>query len=115
MFLIPPDETAAAVTSALEAGYRLLDTAQGYRNEKGVGDAIARSDVPRDEIFTTKLVNGQHRRTGFMTPCVLSTVVSDRDSHLPSVTYSSYVSTWHTPVRITYENTPTEGNSTCAP
>jgi diketogulonate reductase-like aldo/keto reductase len=61
VFLIPPDETATAVTTALEAGYRLIDTAQGYRNEQGVGEAIARSDVPRDEIFiTTKLVNGQH-------------------------------------------------------
>ena len=61
VFLVPPDETATAVTTALEAGYRLIDTAQGYRNEQGVGQAIARSDVPRDEIFvTTKLVNGQH-------------------------------------------------------
>jgi len=61
VFLIPPDETATAVTTALGAGYRLIDTAQGYRNEQGVGEAIARSDVARDEIFiTTKLVNGQH-------------------------------------------------------
>lgn len=61
VFLVPPAETATAVTMALEAGYRLIDTAQGYRNEQGVGEAIARSDVPRDEIFiTTKLVNGQH-------------------------------------------------------
>jgi diketogulonate reductase-like aldo/keto reductase len=61
VFLIPPAETAEAVTTALGAGYRLIDTAQGYRNEEGVGQAIARSDVPRDEIFvTTKLINGQH-------------------------------------------------------
>ena len=61
VFLVPPDETATAVTTALEAGYRLIDTAQGYRNEQGVGKAITGSDVPRDEIFiTTKLVNGQH-------------------------------------------------------
>lgn len=61
VFLVPPAETAVAVNAALEAGYRLIDTAQGYRNEKGVGEAIARSGVPRDEIFiTTKLVNGQH-------------------------------------------------------
>jgi diketogulonate reductase-like aldo/keto reductase len=61
VFLVPPVETAAAVTTALEVGYRLIDTAQGYRNEQGVGEAIAPSDVPRDEVFiTTKLVNGQH-------------------------------------------------------
>jgi diketogulonate reductase-like aldo/keto reductase len=61
VFLIPPAETAAATTTALDAGYRLIDTAQGYRNEQGVGEAIARSAVPRDQVFiTTKLVNGQH-------------------------------------------------------
>jgi diketogulonate reductase-like aldo/keto reductase len=61
VFLIPPAETAAAVTEAVEAGYRLIDTAQRYQNEQGVGQAIARSGVPREEIFiTTKLVNGRH-------------------------------------------------------
>jgi diketogulonate reductase-like aldo/keto reductase len=61
VFLIQPSETAAAVTTALEAGYRHIDTAQGYRNEKGVGEAVARSGLRRDEIFiTTKLANGQH-------------------------------------------------------
>jgi diketogulonate reductase-like aldo/keto reductase len=61
VFLVPPHETATSVTAALDAGYRLIDTAQGYRNERGVGEAIARSGVPREEIFvTTKLVNGRH-------------------------------------------------------
>jgi diketogulonate reductase-like aldo/keto reductase len=47
-----------AVTWALEQGYRLIDTAAIYRNERGVGEAIAISEVPRDEIFvTTKLWN----------------------------------------------------------
>lgn len=45
-----------AVLAALKAGYRLIDTAQGYMNEKAVGDAIKESGVPREEIFiTTKL------------------------------------------------------------
>lgn len=61
VFLIPPKDTAEAVTEALEAGYRHIDTAQGYRNEQGVGEALAYSGLPRDEVFiTTKLVNGQH-------------------------------------------------------
>lgn len=61
VFLVPPDETAAAVATALDAGYRLIDTAQGYQNEQGVGEAVARSEVPREEIFiTTKLANSQH-------------------------------------------------------
>lgn len=61
VFLIHPKDTAEAVTKALEAGYRHIDTAQGYRNERGVGEALANSDLSRDEVFiTTKLVNGQH-------------------------------------------------------
>jgi 2,5-diketo-D-gluconate reductase A len=60
VFLVPPEETKQAVTEALKAGYRLIDTAQGYRNEEGVGAAIAESDVPRDELFiTTKLTNSE--------------------------------------------------------
>jgi 2,5-diketo-D-gluconate reductase A len=61
VFLVPPDETAAATSHAFELGYRHIDTAQMYRNEAGVGEAIARSDLSRDEIFiTTKLNNGNH-------------------------------------------------------
>jgi 2,5-diketo-D-gluconate reductase A len=61
VFLVPPEETKQAVAEALKAGYRLIDTAQGYRNEEGVGAAIAESDVPRHELFiTTKLTNSEH-------------------------------------------------------
>ena len=61
VFLVPPEETQQAVTEALKTGYRLIDTAQGYRNEEGVGAAIAESDVPLDELFiTTKLTNSEH-------------------------------------------------------
>lgn len=49
-------ETEASVLAALEAGYRLIDTAASYGNEAAVGRAIAKSGVPRDELFiTTKL------------------------------------------------------------
>ena len=62
VFKVPPAETAATVTQALEVGYRHLDTAQMYGNEQGVGEAIAASGIPRDELFvTTKLNNGFHR------------------------------------------------------
>ena len=43
--LIPPEETEKAVSEALSAGYRLIDTAQGYRNEAGVGAAIASAGI----------------------------------------------------------------------
>ncbi|MDN5892885.1 MAG: aldo/keto reductase [Nocardioides sp.] len=61
VFLVPPEDTAATVTSALEIGYRHLDTAQMYGNEEGVGAAIATSGIARDELFvTTKLNNSNH-------------------------------------------------------
>jgi 2,5-diketo-D-gluconate reductase A len=56
VFQIPPEQTEQAVSDALAAGYRSLDTAAAYKNEEAVGRAIAASGVPRDELFvTTKL------------------------------------------------------------
>jgi diketogulonate reductase-like aldo/keto reductase len=61
VFQVPPDEVIEPVQTALEAGYRLIDTAAMYGNEEGVGKAIAQSGVPREEIFvTTKLNNPDH-------------------------------------------------------
>ncbi len=58
VFLVPPEDTERAVSEALEVGYRHIDTAAIYRNEEGVGAAIAASGIPRDELFiTTKLWN----------------------------------------------------------
>lgn len=58
VFQVPDEETTAAVTSALEAGYRSIDTAAIYGNERGVGRAISESGIDRDELFiTTKLWN----------------------------------------------------------
>jgi 2,5-diketo-D-gluconate reductase A len=56
VYQIPAEETEQAATDALAAGYRLLDTAEAYRNEEAVGRAIAQSGIPREELFvTTKL------------------------------------------------------------
>jgi diketogulonate reductase-like aldo/keto reductase len=58
---VPDEEAASAVATALEAGYRSIDTAAAYQNEKGTGEAIAASGVPREELFvTTKLWNADH-------------------------------------------------------
>lgn len=55
-FLLTPDEAEASVLSALSCGYRLIDTANAYVNEKAVGRAMKKSGVPREEIFLeTKL------------------------------------------------------------
>jgi 2,5-diketo-D-gluconate reductase A len=51
VFQTPPEETTAAVAEALRVGYRHVDTAAAYGNEREVGEAIAASDVPRDEVF----------------------------------------------------------------
>jgi 2,5-diketo-D-gluconate reductase A len=56
VYQIPAEQTEQAVSDALAVGYRSLDTAAAYRNEEGVGRAIAASGIPRDELFvTTKL------------------------------------------------------------
>ena len=61
VFQVPEEETYNAVTAALQAGYRSIDTAKAYGNEEGVGKAIADSGIAREELFvTTKLWNDDH-------------------------------------------------------
>lgn len=56
VYQIPPDDTERAVNDALEVGYRHIDTAAGYRNEKAVGRAVKSSGIARQDLFiTTKL------------------------------------------------------------
>ncbi len=58
---VPDDEAESAVATALEAGYRSIDTAAIYGNEEGVGKAVAASGLPREDLFiTTKLWNSDH-------------------------------------------------------
>ncbi|MER8993330.1 aldo/keto reductase [Mesorhizobium sp. M0500] len=60
---VDPAITAKVVRWGIEAGYRLIDTAEGYQNEEGVGQAIRSAGVPRSELFiTSKLRNGAHQR-----------------------------------------------------
>ena len=101
VFLVPPEETKQAVTEALDAGYRLIDTAQGYRNEEGVGAALAESDVPRDELFiTTKLTNSEQ---GYDTTLTAFDGSMDKLGidvldlfliHWPLPMFDQYVETW---------------------
>ena len=51
VFQTPPDETRAAVEAALRTGYRHIDTAAAYGNEREVGEAVHRSGIPRDQVF----------------------------------------------------------------
>jgi 2,5-diketo-D-gluconate reductase A len=63
VFQIDPDQTVAPVRVALDVGYRLIDTAQGYRNEAAVGEALANSGIATEDVFvTTKLTNSEQGR-----------------------------------------------------
>jgi 2,5-diketo-D-gluconate reductase A len=60
-FRMVPEQASTCVRSALEAGYRLVDTAASYGNEAAVGEALASSGVPRQDVFvTTKVWNADH-------------------------------------------------------
>jgi 2,5-diketo-D-gluconate reductase A len=105
VFQVKPDETFAAVTSALEAGYRHIDTAQMYRNEKEVGEAVVTSGLDRSDLFlTTKLNNDAHqpddaRRAFDGSLAALGTDYVDLfliHWPLPTRYGGDYVSTWNT-------------------
>jgi 2,5-diketo-D-gluconate reductase A len=101
VFQIPPAETQAAVESALEAGYRHIDTAGAYRNEAGVGAALAASGLPREEFFvTTKLWNSEqgHDSTIAAFEASLDRLGLDHVDlyliHWPVPTEDRFVETW---------------------
>jgi 2,5-diketo-D-gluconate reductase A len=105
VFQIPPADTAQAVTTALETGYRHIDTAEMYGNERGVGEAVRDSGLDRHEIFvTSKLNNGYHRpddaRRAF--DATLAALGMDYVDlflihwPLPTLYDGDYVSTWRT-------------------
>ena len=103
VFQVPPAETKEAVLTALEVGYRHIDTAQMYGNEKGVGDAIAESGLARDEVFvTSKLNNGFLDRRSALDAFdrTLEALGSDRVDlfliHWPLPTVADYVDRWRT-------------------
>ena len=60
-WLIDDDKVTDAVKSALQMGYRHIDTAQAYGNERGVGEGVRQSGIPRDKIFITSKVAAEHK------------------------------------------------------
>jgi 2,5-diketo-D-gluconate reductase A len=101
VFQVPPDDTERAVSEALEAGYRHIDTAAAYRNEAGVGKAIAASGLPRDELFiTTKLWNSEQGHDSAIQAFAASAerlaldVVDLYLIHWPVPMADKYVETW---------------------
>jgi 2,5-diketo-D-gluconate reductase A len=113
VFQIPPDETQRAVEAALEPGYRHIDTAAAYRNERGVAAGIAASGVPRGEIFiTTKLWNTEQGFDSTLAAFERSTEALDTDHvdlyliHWPIPARDLYLDTWRA-----FERIHTEGGS----
>jgi 2,5-diketo-D-gluconate reductase A len=101
VFQIDPQETTEAVTTALDCGYRLIDTAQGYSNEKGVGQAVAAGHIDRADLFiTTKLTNSEHGRDKALTAFDASLQALGLDYvdlfliHWPLPQVDLYVQTW---------------------
>ncbi|MFI7387753.1 aldo/keto reductase [Streptomyces sp. NPDC049813] len=100
VFQVPDEETTAAVSTALRAGYRSIDTAAIYGNERGVGRALADSSIPRDELFvTTKLWNADQGYDAALTAF---------DSSLEKLGLDHvdlYLIHWPTPARDLYPET----------
>ncbi len=110
VFLIPAEETEKAVSEALSAGYRLIDTAQGYRNEEGVGAAMASAGIERDELFiTTKLTNseqGYDKALRAFDESMNKLGIDVLDLfliHWPQPMFDQYVETWRAFERLSAE------------
>jgi 2,5-diketo-D-gluconate reductase A len=107
VFLVEPDEAERIVSDALEVGYRHIDTARVYKNEEGVGRAIANSGIPREELYiTTKLWNSDQGAD--TTPAALDASL-DRLGldyvnlyliHWPAPKYGKHVETWQSMVEL---------------
>jgi 2,5-diketo-D-gluconate reductase A len=101
VFKVDPDETERIVTDALEIGYRHIDTAAIYGNEIGVGRAIEKSGIPRDELFiTTKLWNSDQGTQSAFDAIDLSLEKLGLESvnlyliHWPRPDLDKYLETW---------------------
>ncbi|MGI8762335.1 MAG: aldo/keto reductase [Jatrophihabitantaceae bacterium] len=101
VFQVPDEQSTEAVAAAFRAGYRAVDTAAMYRNEGGVGTAIAESGIAREELFvTTKLDNNAHGHDEALRACEQSLQRLGLDYvdlyliHWPLPAKDRYVETW---------------------
>lgn len=104
---IDDDEAARVVGEALEVGYRHIDTARVYKNEAGVGKAIAASGIPRDELFiTTKLWNSDQGRDTVRAAAEASLERLGLEQvdlyliHWPSPKYGKHVESWEAMIEV---------------
>ena len=79
VYQVTPEECERCVLDAISVGYRSIDTAQAYYNEEGVGNAVRKCGVPREELFiTTKVwisVDTKKQKLLLTNPCVSSKVI----------------------------------------
>ncbi|HEX7544068.1 MAG TPA: aldo/keto reductase [Candidatus Limnocylindrales bacterium] len=103
VFQIPPQDTRAATLEALKVGYRHIDTAEMYGNEREVGEGVRDSGIDRSEVFvTSKLNNGFHAPEDALAAFELSLKVMKFDYldlfliHWPLPAVGDFVETWKT-------------------
>jgi 2,5-diketo-D-gluconate reductase A len=105
VFQVDPEETAAAVTEALNAGYRHIDTAEMYENGRGVGEAIRASGLDRGDVYVTSKLNNSFHRPEDARPAFERTLSELGFDYvdlflihwpLPTLYDGDFVSTWKT-------------------
>ena len=98
VFQVPPQEAERCVADALSVGYRLIDTAQAYANEEGVGAAIAKSGIPREEIFLVTKVwisnNGEEKAAASINESLRKLQTDYIDLLLIHQAYGDVFGTW---------------------
>jgi 2,5-diketo-D-gluconate reductase A len=101
------DEAERAVTEAIDAGYRLFDTAENYRNEEGVGGALRASGVPRDQLWVTSKFNREWHGVDLVRDAVEQSLqrlgldyIDLMLIHWPNPEHGRYVEAWQGLVRL---------------
>ena len=99
VYQTPPEETERCVLDAIHTGYRSIDTAQAYGNEEGVGNAIAKSGLPREEFFLTTKVwisnAGYEKARASIEESLKKLKTSYLDLLLIHQPFGDYYGTWH--------------------
>lgn len=110
MWQVPTSQAVSAIHEALSAGYRAIDTASAYDNEEGVGDAIQKCQVPREELFiTTKLWNDEQGYDETLRACEasLKRLKLDRVDlyliHWPVPKNDRYLASWKAFIKLKQE------------
>ncbi len=100
VYQVPPEECERCVLDAISVGYRLIDTAQAYYNEKGVGNAVAKCGVPRNELFLTTKVwitnAGEEKAAASIDESLRKLRTDYIDLLLIHQPFSDYTGTWRT-------------------